>query len=41
MAAAAFGVPAGNGPGKPYMPHLSLVYGGVFYSFTRSPSIAS
>lgn len=27
MAAAAFGIPAGNGLGKPYMPHLSLVYG--------------
>uniref|UniRef100_A0A6U3KAG2 Cyclic phosphodiesterase n=1 Tax=Mantoniella antarctica TaxID=81844 RepID=A0A6U3KAG2_9CHLO len=27
MAAAAFGVPVGNGPGVPYMPHLSLMYG--------------
>ena len=33
MAAAVFGIPSGNGPGKPYMPHLSLVYGrvGTFY----------
>ena len=30
LAAAAFGVTPGNGPGKPYMPHLSLVYGESF-----------
>ena len=27
VAAAAFGVTPGRGPGQPYMPHLSLVYG--------------
>lgn len=41
MAAAAFGVPSGNGPGKPYMPHLSLVYGDSFSAEAGSPRAES
>jgi hypothetical protein len=36
LAATAFGVVPGNGGGRPYMPHLSLVYGDLDASERRT-----